>query len=105
MSQDAYLRCRSFGHAWDDRSGTTNWKAMYLFGAQVTLRCIRCNTRRRDIWSTASGQLISRQYEYPDGYKDGATMGRSEWRKAYLTSRGYDENGKRRGQRNQVGSR
>ena len=62
----AMLRCRTFGHAWDefypDNMGTP------MFGWRLSLRCMRCTAERHDIIDRI-GAVGSRQYSYPDGYK------------------------------------
>lgn len=66
----AYLKCRSFGHAWDDVTGTIPpHNITYLTGSRITLRCISCTTEREDILSTSTGDLIQRVYTYPMNYK------------------------------------
>lgn len=41
-------------------------------GEQMTCRCERCGTERRDVIGTNTGELVSRRYVYPDGYLYGA---------------------------------
>jgi len=61
----ASLRCRTYGHAWDEWSPgeqppTAGWR--------LNLRCTRCTTERHDVID-ALGALMERRYVYPDGYK------------------------------------
>lgn len=61
-----FLTCRTLGHAWfvipaDSPSGG---------GDPFWMRCERCLTERHDTVSYSSGALITRQYVYPDGYRD-----------------------------------
>jgi len=79
-----YVRCRSLGHSWDAVPVTK--PAPY--GVALDLRCEHCHTERRDILSRYSGQLLSRQYRHPDGYKDTSEDGhtRSDWRAMYVTT-------------------
>lgn len=68
--ENAYLKCRSFGHAWDDVTGNVDpHNITYLTGSRITLRCISCTTEREDIVSTTTGDLIQRIYTYPERYK------------------------------------
>lgn len=82
MSKPEYVRCRTLGHAWDDIPVTRPPE----FGAAIDLRCIHCYTVRRDIVSRYSGRLISRQYTYPDEYKDSGDdrPGRNDYRVQWL---------------------
>lgn len=60
-----YLKCRSWGHEWEDfrplqkRSG---------WGELLSLRCVRCGTERFDTIDS-NGDISKRQYVYPEGYK------------------------------------
>lgn len=70
MIQPKHLRsfseCWLFGHAWEYGVATHTPR---LEGAvPVLLRCVRCNTERRESWSLGSGGLLSRGYRYPEGY-------------------------------------
>lgn len=62
-----YAECKTLGHAWDEYNprdgggGATRWR--------LTLRCSRCSTTRHDDLD-ARGEVVSRQYAYPDGYRD-----------------------------------
>ena len=64
---DDFLRCQTLGHAWDDYDDS-DWTPTW--GVGLALRCLRCGTSRRDIIN-ANGDLGSRSYVYPDGYKYG----------------------------------
>ena len=58
--------CRLLGHAWDEVAG--NWTP--LFGGDPhTFRCARCDTERREVWGTNTGELVSRNYVYTQGYQ------------------------------------
>ena len=71
-----FLICRVIGHAWDETTGLiSNRKPIYLYGRRFTFRCIRCTTIRYDVYSTANGELMTRDYEYPDGYHIGKFEG------------------------------
>lgn len=60
-----YYECRHLGHSWDDIPVTQRppW------GVYLWLRCERCTTERHDIINQFSGELMSRKYHYPEGYK------------------------------------
>lgn len=62
----AMLRCRVYGHAWDefypDNLGTP------MFGWRLSLRCIRCTAERHDTIDHI-GQVGQRRYIYPEGYQ------------------------------------
>lgn len=61
---EALLQCRELGHAW--RAHTASWNA----SARVydrSLRCQRCATLRVETLSKR-GEILTRHYEYPDGY-------------------------------------
>jgi hypothetical protein len=63
-----YVRCRTYGHAWDEFYPDNLGIPMY--GWRLSLRCIRCETERHDIVER-TGAVGSRRYIYPDGYKVG----------------------------------
>ena len=62
----AMLRCRTYGHAWDefypDNLGTP------MFGWRLSLRCARCTAERHDTIDHI-GQVGSRRYIYPQDYQ------------------------------------
>lgn len=70
---DDYLRCRNFGHAWDDVSGLsrdgTPIPREYVGGTRLYLMCTRCQTYRIDVISRLTGFLLTRSYRYPEDYK------------------------------------
>jgi hypothetical protein len=61
----AALRCRVYGHAWDefypDNLGTP------FYGWRLSLRCGRCTTERHDLIDSI-GRVSSRRYIYPEEY-------------------------------------
>jgi hypothetical protein len=67
----AMLRCRTYGHAWDefypDNLGVP------LYGWRLSLRCVRCTAERHDLIDHI-GQVGQRRYIYPDDY----SLGRDE---------------------------
>jgi hypothetical protein len=60
-----YWECRHLGHSWDSIPVTQRppW------GVSMWFRCERCTTIRYDIINYFSGELMSRRYSWPDGYK------------------------------------
>lgn len=62
-----YVECRTLGHGWepkntsarDDKPGTV----------ALVVRCMRCGTTRRDWNQNTTGELASRSYDYPTGYR------------------------------------
>jgi hypothetical protein len=81
-----YVKCRTIGHAWDDITGSVApHQFTFLDGARVYFQCIRCTTKREDIWSRVTGDLMARQYTYPADYKiTGDMPSRPEFRLMYL---------------------
>lgn len=73
-----YSECRTFGHAWYSYESERD-----KIGYQVKLRCERCTTVRYDTINLRGG-LQTRQYVYPDGYKQSEKMSRDEWRVQFL---------------------
>lgn len=61
-----YLACRTFGHAWFVIP--SEGKSAHG-GDPLWLRCERCMTERHDSVSFTTGDLMTRQYIYPDQYK------------------------------------
>lgn len=74
-----YERCRAFGHLWDPTEATRKPE----FGYYVNVRCTECGTVRRDIVNLF-GELLSRGYTYPIGYKE-TLLSRKEHRQRFLT--------------------
>jgi hypothetical protein len=63
-----YLKCRTVGHSWDNISGNWRPKVTYIHGTRMTFRCERCGMLRYEVWSNATGELIYRAYDAPEGY-------------------------------------
>jgi len=61
-----YLRCRSYGHAWDEFAPIDMEAPWY--GWRLSLRCLRCQTERHDNIDF-KGKVMGRRYIYPDGYQ------------------------------------
>jgi hypothetical protein len=62
----AYIRCRSYGHAWDEFSPIDLDPPVY--GWRLSLRCVRCTMERHDNLDF-KGMLMGRRYIPPDGYR------------------------------------
>jgi len=80
-----FIRCNTIGHAWFDYDNS-DWKPSW--GDPLVLRCERCGTERRDTIG-GGGQIISRQYFHPPGYKyaRGTKPTRAEFRRLLLEER------------------
>jgi hypothetical protein len=63
---DDAVRCRTYGHAWDEFFPDDLGVPMY--GWRLSLRCTRCLTERHDIVER-TGAIGGRRYIYPEGYK------------------------------------
>lgn len=62
--QDTYVWCRTYGHSWDEFHPDRNPHTFKYFTA---LRCTRCTTQRID-YEGSLGQIVARNYFYPEGY-------------------------------------
>jgi hypothetical protein len=62
-----YLRCRTYGHGWDEFTPIDLEAPWY--GWRLSLRCMRCGTERHDNISYGTGQVMGRQYVYPEDYQ------------------------------------
>lgn len=76
---DAYLLCRTLGHAWYEQSASDLESAGRGFWWLV-VSCERCSARRVDLVGLKSGSVEKRRYEYPDGYEINETTTRSQLR-------------------------
>jgi hypothetical protein len=89
--EDAYLKCRVFGHNWDDNPNAEFSPALWRTSAgAVALRCERCTMERYD-YIGKDMQVASRRYKAPKGYSkmshdDGArpTLRRELFRRSLL---------------------
>lgn len=79
-TQSSFTRCRTLGHAWD----TATPQRTPAFGVLMALRCVSCGMGREDILQPGTGELLSRSYQRPDGYRDVGKFTRSEWRVSFL---------------------
>lgn len=64
-SSTKYYECRHLGHSWDQIPSTERppW------GVYLWLRCTRCTMLRKDIINQFTGELMSRKYDQPIGYR------------------------------------
>jgi hypothetical protein len=67
-----FLECRELRHAW--RPHTASWNAEGKYYDR-TLRCPRCKTLRVETLSTY-GTILSRRYDYTEGYLSHERIGR-----------------------------
>lgn len=82
-----YVRCRTYGHAWDD---FLPMRKPAKFGDRLSLRCIRCATERHDIVSWVDGSLLQREYQHPEDYAMAEHHTRAEFRATLMTMRMED---------------
>ena len=61
---DAYLDCRSLGHAWQECEPDRPAK----FGELHVYQCLRCLGIRDDLIAPRFGELLSRGYRHAPGY-------------------------------------
>lgn len=62
------VRCTVMRHAWEP-SGPPPDKRRAPWGVALHFTCTRCGTVRRDVVDSWAGNLIHRNYWYPDGYR------------------------------------
>lgn len=81
---DIYGECRLFGHAW--HPVPSDWTPE--IGSPITVRCERCDMERRDTCTRDTGELMSRRYTYPVGYRipRAETPTRSEFRLWFISA-------------------
>jgi hypothetical protein len=83
-----YVECRALMHAWEEipNDGLVPRKWVSTRSTAILLfRCTRCGTKRYDIWSRVTGDLVDRAYRTPEGYSLPKGKGRKVLvRKAYL---------------------
>lgn len=73
------LQCKAVGHDWEDIEATRAPE----FGFYLQLRCTGCGTKRYDIVNRW-GELLSRSYQYPEGYKEIEKYTKAQWRMMML---------------------
>lgn len=59
-----YLLCRCVGHAWSPIAPDR----IPPWGRILTWECVRCSTKRDDIFDNRYGKLSVRTYRYAEGY-------------------------------------
>jgi hypothetical protein len=84
-----YIECRALLHAWDeipnDGEGPPRWRTVSRGASILLFRCVRCGTKRYDVWSNVTGDLLERAYRTPEGYSLPKGKGRKVLvRKEYL---------------------
>lgn len=60
----SFLDCRTFGHQWAVAESFPEGTLTFV----MSLSCKSCGTRRNDRVALRTGQ-VTRNYEYPDGYR------------------------------------
>lgn len=69
---DQHLLCRDFGHRWSLRSHHSR-VVQWANGAEPVVerivRCTICRTTRTEQVRRRDGEMIRRNYAYPDGYR------------------------------------
>ena len=63
--EDEFVKCRSWGHEWDTFAPL---RRRASWGTLMSLRCSRCSMERHDTID-ANGDVSTRQYKPPPGYK------------------------------------
>lgn len=90
-----FLRCRAFGHTWEEFIPVGKRKPEW--GFRISLLCTSCSMERHDVIDTAGG-LSHRQYLQPDDYSGIGGYSRAEYRLAYNKARRRKELVKQRTQ-------
>jgi hypothetical protein len=64
-----YIECRERGHAWK-RAHRNYYRERTEYGEVLTRRynCRDCTTSRQDAYHPLTMDLVSRSYDYPEGY-------------------------------------
>ena len=90
---DEHLFCHAFSHTWENVSGVARQKhRTVVSGVYIVMRCGSCKAERRDVISPFTGQLLLREYRYPENYsikvdKRSGTK-KEQMRREYLARRG-----------------
>ena len=85
--RDAYLECRTYGHAWYEIQSERPLESNTWW---LTLRCKRCKTLREAPVSALTGDTDGNRYKYPDGYRLDEKVTRSQFRQTLARRRDYD---------------
>lgn len=69
MSDEA-LECRDSNHAWSKLPADPARRSqLFRDGMYERIReCTRCTTKRIDVYTIRTGELVSRRYDYADDY-------------------------------------
>lgn len=80
-----FLRCRVYGHSWDDIPATLTKRRSktWMFPWYDGQRCTSCDTERYD-GIDGLGGVGNRYYDYPHGYLTSFKMSQREARLEYL---------------------
>lgn len=68
---DKHLACRDLGHRWSLQSHVARvveWATSHEPVVERIVRCTVCRTTRTEQVRRSDGQMIRRNYRYPDGY-------------------------------------
>ena len=87
MALNGRTKCDTVGHAWEETMDST-WRSE--MGIPLTLLCQRCTDQRWDVIDPATGDVVSRRYVKPDGYKGyskGERPSRSQFRIMLLSTK------------------
>lgn len=79
-----YIVCHTLRHSWVEFSPLMRPPQ---FGWRLSLTCPTCTAERHDLISKVTGDLIQREYRYPEGYKFGYRVPIEELRKMLYRSR------------------
>ena len=67
-----WIECRTLLHAWEgipyDGEAPRRWRTATRSTTIMLFRCLRCGTKRYDVWSNVTGDLVERAYRTPEGY-------------------------------------
>jgi hypothetical protein len=67
-----WIECRTLLHAWEqipnDGEAPARWRTATRSTTILLFRCLRCGTKRYDVWSNVTGDLVERAYRTPEGY-------------------------------------
>lgn len=72
-----YLTCRTFGHSWEEFIPVGMRKPQ--IGFRFSLLCVSCGCERHDLMNQR-GEVVQREYRYPDAYEVSFRAARDEYR-------------------------
>ena len=86
---DDFVKCRTVGHNWDEINDDALGPGFFVSSNStetVLWRCVVCTSKRYDVYSLVTGDLVDRRMVYPRDYhlppKSGAN--RKLMRKEYI---------------------